>query len=272
MALLPEGIVAVLENPQSTGKGWRGGRNRVPITDILSDPDEAATLCTSRRFEVALVDAAAALQVLSIKRALPALCDSPHVSVRNAVERALLQLRAEKGCGASPSPKTFHGLVAHDAQSETAILELSLGGMPMSVALDADLDPVLRGQLLRAAADGGGGALVRGVRRRVRGARGKAGGADQATGRGAARRLSNVGGRRRTAQDGVRTRRGGGGPGRERLQALASPLRRRRGPRRRTSAQVQRSQATRSPVPSPPNICQVMAGTVTARAVGEEPG
>lgn len=29
-------LVAVLENPQSIGKGWRAGRNRVPITDITS--------------------------------------------------------------------------------------------------------------------------------------------------------------------------------------------------------------------------------------------
>jgi len=29
-------LVAVLENPQNTGKGWRAGRNRVPITDITS--------------------------------------------------------------------------------------------------------------------------------------------------------------------------------------------------------------------------------------------
>ena len=27
-------LVAVLENPQLIGKGWRGGRNRVPISDI----------------------------------------------------------------------------------------------------------------------------------------------------------------------------------------------------------------------------------------------
>jgi len=29
-------LVAVLENPTLSGKGWRGGRNRVPITDITS--------------------------------------------------------------------------------------------------------------------------------------------------------------------------------------------------------------------------------------------
>lgn len=29
-------LVAVLENPTAFGKGWRGGRNRVPITDITS--------------------------------------------------------------------------------------------------------------------------------------------------------------------------------------------------------------------------------------------
>ncbi len=29
-------LVAVLENPQSIGGGWRAGRNRVPITDITS--------------------------------------------------------------------------------------------------------------------------------------------------------------------------------------------------------------------------------------------
>jgi hypothetical protein len=29
-------LVAVLENPTALGKGWRGGRNRVPISDITS--------------------------------------------------------------------------------------------------------------------------------------------------------------------------------------------------------------------------------------------
>ncbi len=29
-------LVAVLENPQLVGKGWRAGRNRVPITDLTS--------------------------------------------------------------------------------------------------------------------------------------------------------------------------------------------------------------------------------------------
>jgi hypothetical protein len=29
-------LVAVLENPQMVGKGWKSGRNRVPITDITS--------------------------------------------------------------------------------------------------------------------------------------------------------------------------------------------------------------------------------------------
>ncbi len=29
-------LVGVLENPQFTGKGWKAGRNRVPITDITS--------------------------------------------------------------------------------------------------------------------------------------------------------------------------------------------------------------------------------------------
>lgn len=106
------------------------------------------------RTQIALVDAAAALQVLSIKRALPALCDSPHVSVRNAVERALLQLRAETGCSASAPPKPHSESVTADARPATTSLALTLDGTPVSVELDTDLDLLLRAHLHRAASQG----------------------------------------------------------------------------------------------------------------------
>jgi hypothetical protein len=99
--------------------------------------------------QVALIDSARALQVLSLKRALPAFCSAPERAVRDATERALLELHAE-GC---PVPTTVAPprLDAPNNAAKTNAppdkIELVFEDQTLTIVVDPDLAPQVRAAL-----------------------------------------------------------------------------------------------------------------------------